>query len=142
MEPPSHRSPVRAATLRRAPLVGVVGPCGSGKSTLIAGLEQNGYICRHIAQEHSYVQAMWQKIANPDILIFLNASFPVSTARRKLTWQKQDHEEQLRRLAHARQHASVVIDTDPLTPEQVLQKALKYLQNAASSFESGKGINP
>jgi guanylate kinase len=119
MEPPGTRS-----------LVGVVGPCGSGKSTLIAGLEQHGYSCRHIAQEHSYVQSMWQKITNPDILIFLDASFPVSTARRKLSWHKDDHDEQYRRLAHARQHAQIVIDTDHLTPEQVLQKALSFLQNA------------
>ena len=120
MEPPSHQF-----------LIGVVGPCGSGKSTLIAGLEKRGYVCRHIAQEHSYVQAMWQRITKPDILIFLDASFPVSTARRKLTWQRTDHDEQYRRLAHARQHANVVIDTDALTPEQVLQKVLHFLQNAA-----------
>jgi deoxyadenosine/deoxycytidine kinase len=120
MEPPSTKS-----------LIGVVGPCGSGKSTLITGLEQQGYTCRHIAQEHSYVQAMWQKIARPDILIFLDASFAVSTARRNLTWQRKDHDEQYRRLAHARQHANVVIDTDDLTPGQVLQKTLEYLQSAA-----------
>lgn len=113
-------------------LIGVVGPCGSGKSTLITGLERYGYACRHIAQEHSYVPSMWQKISRPDILIFLEASFPVSTARRKLTWQKKDHDEQLRRLSHARQHASVVIGTDHLTPDQVLQKALDYLENLNS----------
>ena len=85
-------------------------------------------VCRHIAQEHSYVQSMWQKIAHPDILVFLDASFPVSTTRRKLTWQKTDHDEQLRRLDHARQHASLVIDTDHLSPEQVLQKTLEHLK--------------
>lgn len=119
MEPPSKRS-----------LIGVVGPCGSGKSTLIAGLERHGYACRHIAQEHSYVQSMWQKITNPDLLIFLDASFPVSTERRKLTWQKKDHDEQQRRLSHAREHANLLIDTDHLTPEQVLQEALDYLKSA------------
>ena len=126
MEPPSNQPLIH----RTAPLVGVVGPCGSGKSTLVAGLERYGYACRHIAQEHSYVQAMWQRIAKPDILIFLDVSFPISTARRKLTWQKTDHEEQYRRLMHARQHANVVIDTDTLTPEQVLQKVLDYIQSA------------
>jgi guanylate kinase len=112
----------------KKPLIGVVGPCGAGKSTLVAGLEEKGYFCRHIAQEHSYVQAMWQKIAKPDVLIFLDASFAVSTARRSLNWQKKDHEEQYRRLSHARQHAHAVIDTDGLTPEQVLEKALNYLK--------------
>ena len=124
MEPPSTKSLIQST----APLVGVVGPCGSGKSTLIAGLEKRGYTCRHIAQEHSYVQAMWQKIAKPDILIFLTASFPVSTARRQLNWRRKDYDAQLRRLEHARQHADLVIETDHLTPEQVLQNALNYLE--------------
>ena len=114
----------------KSPLVGVVGPCGSGKSTLIAGLEPRGFTCRHIAQEQSYVQAMWQIITKPDILIFLHASFPVSTARRKLNWQEKDYEEQSRRLSHAREHAHIIIDTDDLTPEQVLQKALDFLQGS------------
>jgi len=110
------------------PLIGVVGPCGSGKSTLISGLEPFGYACRHIAQEHSYVQAMWQIISRPDLLIYLAASFSVSTARRKLDWREKDYQEQLRRLAHAREHAHLIIDTDNLTPEQVLQKALDFLE--------------
>ena len=110
------------------PLIGVVGPCGSGKSTLISGLEPFGYACRHIAQEHSYVQAMWQIISRPDLLIYLAASFSVSTARRKLDWREKDYQEQLRRLAHAREHAHLIIDTDSLTPEQVLQKALDFLE--------------
>jgi ABC-type cobalamin/Fe3+-siderophores transport system ATPase subunit len=120
MEPPSK------------PLVGVVGPCGSGKSTLIAGLEKYGYACRHIAQEHSHVQAMWQVISRPDFLIYLGASFPVSTARRRLDWQEKDYQEQLRRLSHARQHAHLFIDTDHLTPDQVLEKALEFLQGIST----------
>lgn len=108
-------------------LIGVVGPCGSGKSTLVAGLEKNGYACRHIAQEHSYVPDMWQLISQPDILIYLNASFAVSTARTKLNWLEKDHAEQLSRLSHARVHASLLLETDDLTPEDVLQRALDFL---------------
>jgi cytidylate kinase len=119
MEPPSK------------PLIGVVGPCGSGKSTLIAGLEPYGYPCRHIAQEHSYVQAMWQIVSQPDLLIYLGASFPVSTARRRLDWQEKDYQEQLRRLSHAREHAHLIIDTDHLTADQVLQKALIFLETGS-----------
>lgn len=109
-------------------LIGVVGACGSGKSTLITGLNQHGYICRHIAQEHSYVPAMWQIITKPSLLIYLNASFQTSTARRKLNWNKSDYAEQLRRLAHAREHANIRIDTDGLTPDQILQQALDFLK--------------
>ncbi len=113
------------------PLIGVVGPCGSGKSTLIAGLEMHGYSCRHIAQEHSYVQAMWQILSRPDLLIYLGATFPVSTRRRRLDWQEKDYQEQLRRLAHARAHANLYIDTDSLNPDQVLQKALDFLEGSS-----------
>lgn len=108
-------------------LIGVVGPCGSGKSTLVEGLEKHGYECRHIAQEHSYVPDMWQLITQPGILIYLNASFAVSTARAKLNWLEKDHDEQLRRLSHARAHANLLIDTDDLTPEGVLQCTLDFL---------------
>src|SRR5215216_4695906 len=121
MEPPGNRS-----------LIGVVGPCGAGKSTLIAGLERHGYRCRHIAQEHSYVQAMWQIISKPDILIYLGVSFPVCTRRLNLNWIEKDYHEQLRRLAHAREHAHLIVNTDDLTPEQVLQTTLDFLQDAAS----------
>jgi deoxyadenosine/deoxycytidine kinase len=119
MEPPSNRSP----------LVGVVGPCGSGKSTLITRLEKHGYTCRHIAQEHSYVQGMWQIISKPDVLIYLHSSFPVSTSRRNLNWRLKDYDEQIRRLSHAHDHAGIIIETDDLTPEQVLEKALGYLRH-------------
>jgi deoxyadenosine/deoxycytidine kinase len=118
MEPPSY-------TL----LIGVVGPCGAGKSTLVAGLEKHGYACRHIAQEHSYAQTMWETIAKPDVLIYLDASFTVSTARAKLNWLEKDYIEQLRRLAHARKHANLLIETDELTPEDVLQKTLDFLHS-------------
>jgi len=91
------------------------------------GLEERGFTCRHIAQEHSYVQAMWQIITKPDALIYLHSSFETSTARRKLNWLERDYNEQLRRLAHAREHANLIIETDSLTIEAVLQKALDYL---------------
>ena len=114
----------------KRPLIGVVGPCGSGKSTLIAGLEARGFPCRHIAQEHSYVPAMWQIITKPDLLIFLHASFPVSKTPRKLNWQEKDYNEQSRRLSHAREHAHIIIDTDDLTPDQVLQQAIDFLTDS------------
>jgi len=113
------------------PLIGVVGPCGSGKSTLIAGLEKHGFRCRHIAQEHSYVKTMWQVITKPDILIYLGCSFENSTSRRKLNWLPGDHEEQLRRLSHSRQNADIIIDTNNLTPEEVLALALIQLRGLA-----------
>ncbi len=114
-------------------LIGVVGPCGAGKSTLIASLEREGFHCRHIAQEHSYVPNMWQRITNPSVLIFLDASYETCTARRRLNWSREDYNEQQRRLAHARQHADLLITTDPLSPSEVLEqvRAFVLLKQAA-----------
>jgi deoxyadenosine/deoxycytidine kinase len=109
-------------------LIGVVGPCGSGKSTLIAAIESHGFACRHIAQEHSYVKDMWKRITNPDVLIFLQASFPVCTARRQLNWNEADFAEQQRRLVHALEHADLVVDTDSLSPQDVARYVLEFLE--------------
>jgi deoxyadenosine/deoxycytidine kinase len=109
-------------------LVGVVGPCGAGKSTLVTALKSRGIQAKHIAQEHSYVPAMWQKMTNPDVLIYLEVSHPVTIQRRQLDWLPREYEEQLTRLQHAKQHADLTIETDNLTPQQVLDKVLSYLE--------------
>ncbi|NCP87165.1 MAG: hypothetical protein CO094_03145 [Anaerolineae bacterium CG_4_9_14_3_um_filter_57_17] len=109
-------------------LVGLVGPCASGKSTLKALLITHGVRIKHIAQEHSFVPDMWQRITNPDVLIFLDASYPITIQRRRLNWSEADYQEQQRRLAHARQHADLYIETDTLTPEQVAQAVLDFLK--------------
>ena len=110
------------------PVIGVVGPCAAGKSTLIRGLRLHGYEPRHIAQEHSYVKDMWQRLVNPDALIYLHVAFPHTLKRRNLNWTEAEYAEQLRRLAHARQHADILIDTSELTPEEVLRAALHGIE--------------
>lgn len=109
------------------PVIGVVGPCGSGKTTLANGLKPYGIILRHIAQEHSYVPTMWQRITNPDLLIFLDASYTETVRRRQLDWSPEEYQEQHRRLAHARQHAHLYLFTDSLTPSQMIQTVLLFL---------------
>jgi deoxyadenosine/deoxycytidine kinase len=89
------------------PLIGVVGPCAAGKSTLIAGLTRLGYRTRHIAQEHSYVKDMWQRLTNPDILVFLDASYENTCRRRRLDWTEADWQEQQQRVSHARANADL-----------------------------------
>jgi hypothetical protein len=92
-------------------------------------LEKHGLTVRHIAQEHSYVREMWKKVANPDILIYLAVSYPTTLARSSLGWNRAEYDEQIRRLAHAREHADLVIDTDPLSPEQVAAQVIEFLEN-------------
>jgi cytidylate kinase len=109
-------------------LIGIVGPCGSGKSTLIKKLAQQGIQARHIAQEHSYVPSMWQRITNPDVLIFLDASYPVTIQRRKLNWTTDEYLDQQQRLSHARQHADFFLLTDSLTTDEVLGAVLDFFK--------------
>jgi hypothetical protein len=108
-------------------LIGIVGPCSAGKTTLIAGLSAHGHHARHIAQEHSYVPDMWKRLAKPDVLIYLDVTYLVSMKRRPLEMSVDDFAEQCARLEHARQHADLYIFTDELTPQQVLQKALNFI---------------
>jgi thymidylate kinase len=111
----------------RSLLIGITGPCGSGKTTLAARLAEHGLRARAIAQEHSFVPAMWQKLTRPDVLVFLDASFETCTRRRRLNWEIWEYAEQLRRLEHASGHADLHVETDRLTPDQVLQAVLDGL---------------
>ena len=107
--------------------IGVVGPCASGKTTLVKGLSEHDYWGKHIAQEHSYVADMWQRLTKPDVLIYLDVSYPVSLQRREMDWTEAEYNEQIYRLRHARNHADLVVQTDSLPQEEVLEVVLKYL---------------
>ncbi|MCJ7511607.1 MAG: hypothetical protein MUO23_01400 [Anaerolineales bacterium] len=109
---------------RPATHIAIVGPCASGKSTLVEGLRGHGLQARQIAQEHSYVPAMWQILARPQLLVYLHASYAACTARKQLNWSEGEYQVQLARLSHARAHCDVLVNTDGLSPEQVLQAVL------------------
>lgn len=117
-------------TIGKEPLVGIVGPCGAGKTTLAEGLKLEGVNARAISQEHSFVPDMWKRITHPDILIFLQASHPVGGMRRNMDWTPAEWNMQQRRLRHARAHADLYVDTDPLGITQVLEQVLKFLKDA------------
>lgn len=109
--------------------IGVVGPCAAGKTTLVQGLRAHGYTCHHIAQEHSYVADMWRRLTNPDILVYLEVSYPLTIVRRALDWTPTEYAEQLRRLEHARDHADLVINTDHKTQQEILEEVLREIES-------------
>jgi len=123
--------------------IAVVGPCGAGKTTLVAGLRALGYEARECVQEHSYVPTMWERISRPDILIYLDASLPVIERRKpRSDWKQAILDEQHRRLAHARAHCDLYVHTDELTVAQVLARAVDFLRQFkhGGQFDRGVGL--
>ncbi|MEP7359090.1 MAG: hypothetical protein ABI847_17700 [Anaerolineales bacterium] len=110
-------------------IVGVVGPCCAGKSTLVQALAARGCAVRHIAQEHSYVPKMWQIVGHAELLIFLDVTFEVAQRRRWMDWLPRDLDEQQRRLAHARQHCDLYLDTDPLSAAEVVDRVFAFVDS-------------
>ena len=114
----------------KSPLIGLVGVCASGKTTLIRQLTLLGYNCRHIAQEHSYVPSMWQQITHPDYLIYLYVNYPTTVKRKNLNWTEAEYREQLHRLEHAYAHADFIIDNSFQSPEETLELVVNQLTAA------------
>jgi len=119
----------------KAILIGVVGPCVSGKTTISNMLLNKGYSAKVIAQEHSYVPAMWQIISKPEFLVYLNVSYTIAQARRKMNWNISEYERQLERLNHAFTHADLRIDTDELPPEKVCNKIITSLNDFLKAID-------
>ena len=110
-------------------VVAVVGPCTSGKSTLVHALREAGYTARQPAHEHSYVPDMWQRLTQPDLLIYLDVTVDYARQRRQITWGAERLAEQAERLAHARQHADLYISTDGLSPEDIQSQVFSFIRS-------------
>jgi deoxyadenosine/deoxycytidine kinase len=110
-------------------LIKVVGVCGSGKSTLVKRLRALGFEARQVSQEHSYVPDLWSRFGRePSVLVYLEAS--LETVQRRLnkkSFTRWMYEEQKERLAHARSHADIVVQTDGLTPDEVAAEVVREL---------------
>jgi len=61
-------------------LIVVVGPCASGKTTLVRGLQSCGYRAMVSGQEHSEIPTLWRRTA-PDVTIGLIVD--LATIRRR-----------------------------------------------------------
>ncbi len=108
--------------------VGLVGPCAAGKTTVARALSARGWRAKAIAQEHSFVPDMWQRLTRPRVLVYLDVSWETARRRKALRLSPADFAEQQRRLAHARAHADLILCTDPLTPAETVARVEAFLR--------------
>jgi len=108
--------------------IAIVGVCASGKTTLVAGLREAGYDAYNVAQEHSCVHNFWAK-KNPDLVVMIDATLPAIHKRRLVYWGEDRLVTQHKRLADAKAHADLYIQTDELDAEAVRQKVIEFIEN-------------
>jgi hypothetical protein len=116
-------------------IIGVVGNCVAGKTTLVNGLKAAGYRAVNIAQEHSTALRLWQR-KNPDFLVCLSCTLDTARKRRQIQWGQERLNDQWQRLAHAREHCDFYLPTDQLSIEDVLAKTIAALPQKANVKES------
>jgi chloramphenicol 3-O-phosphotransferase len=117
--------------------IAVVGVCAAGKTTLVRALQAQGWHARQVLQEHSYVPHMWQRITNPDVLIYLDALLEtVRRRRRDPEFPDWLYAEEQARLRHARAQCDFYVDTNALTPEEVLAQVTGWLEEQGARYSS------
>ena len=109
----------------------VVGPCASGKSTLVRGLRALGYDAIACGQEHSEIATLWRH-AEPDVLIALLVDLATVRRRRGNDWPARLHEVQKHRLAPALASADFVLDSAALDAAALLAAADRCLRECVA----------
>ena len=105
----------------------VVGPCASGKSTLVTALRALGYDAHVSGQEHSEIATLWQH-SQPDVLIALDVDITAVRDRRSDSWPEGLHDLQVQRLGDASRAADLAIDTTTLSPQTVVDRVVAFLE--------------
>lgn len=106
--------------------IAVVGPCASGKSTLVLHLKKLGFDAWCVAQEHSDVKWLWRH-KKPDFLVVLDVTLTTARRRRNVSWDEHKLADQHRALADARKNCHLYLPTDDLTTEQVTAKVVEAI---------------
>ena len=112
------------------PKVVIVGPCASGKTTLVRNLRAHGIDAHASGQEHSEIRQLWQR-QHPDVVIGLNLDLETLRARRGASWSQSLYDTQQRRLSSAFAAADVVLDTGELSEEEVVAAVLDRIGTSA-----------
>lgn len=112
--------------------VAVVGPCASGKTTLVEGLRDHGFDAWVTAQEHSAVPELWNHLA-PDVLIALTIDLETIRHRRGEHWPSAVFKSQQERLQSAYHNAGLTLDSARHSADEVLASSIQYLQSLSTN---------
>jgi broad-specificity NMP kinase len=118
--------------------IAVVGVCASGKTTLVKGLKDAGYDAYNVAQEHSGIHNFWNK-HHPDILVMIDATLLAIKKRRLVYWDQERLDVQHKRLADAKAHANLFIQTDAYNADEVREQVIDYIETWKKNQTEGNG---
>jgi GTPase SAR1 family protein len=113
---------------KTTPHIVVVGPCASGKTTLVENLQKRGYDAVVCGQEHSEIPNLWQR-SNPDVLVALMVGIETIRDRRGQDWPASIYRTQLDRLERAFVSATVTVDTSENSIEKTLEIVLGHVRD-------------
>jgi epoxyqueuosine reductase QueG len=104
----------------------VIGPCASGKTTLVARLKDLGYDAHACGQEHSEITELWRHL-NPAVVIGLQIDLDTLRQRRSATWSDRLYARQLTRLESGYDRADMLIDCDTFNADEVIRQVVDWL---------------
>ena len=94
---------------------------------MVQALRQLGYDAYSVAQEHSHIRRMWA-LRHPDFVVFLDCTYETALKRRAVPWSRGHMDEQRKRLADARAHCDLFVQTDGLSPAQVVDLVVEAIR--------------
>jgi deoxyadenosine/deoxycytidine kinase len=132
--PDGRRVPQQPVPRPDARRIVVVGHCASGKTTLVARLQEHGFDAHVCGQEHSAVRDLWRRM-NPDVLLALDVDLDTIRNRRSPRWSEQIFLAQQDRLRAAFAAADLVINTAEHDEDDVVDIVTSWLatQNEKAS---------
>lgn len=110
----------------KRPRIVIVGPCGSGKTTLVDGLRRLGVRAMVCGQEHSDVATLWRH-TEPDLVVALEIDLSTLRQRRGDEWPEWLFQLQRQRLRAAIAAADLRLDATGLDAEAVLRRVARWL---------------
>lgn len=108
-------------------LVALVGPCGSGKSTIAGMLTREGVPAREVGQEHTAMPYYFLEIM-PRLVVYLEVELEDIRRRKGAPdWPQQRLDRQRRHLAYARKKADLKIDSSSAAPQDIVPRIMELL---------------